>query len=168
MRTSRPLSSVLFDAIAACLSAIGPNPSSLKTFLTIVLLFSSPGLFAQTTLADSLRKELSVAATDTSRIRLLKELATTIQQSNPDSALLLLRAGILLAEKLDYKPDLFDLYLTIGTSYGFRHQRDSALLVFDIARQLAEELKDQARLSEVLYEIGVAQKYPQQKKIGHR
>ena len=138
----------------------------MRCFLLVVfLLLTNCFVQAQAGPADSLQNELSLAQEDSSRLRLMVELAEVLYREQADSALALLREALPIAEKIDSKSDLLDLYYRIGTILGHKHLRDSALVVLDTARQLAIELNKEAILSDVLYEMGLAHKILNHKKL---
>ncbi|MEZ4960187.1 MAG: tetratricopeptide repeat protein [Saprospiraceae bacterium] len=101
--------------------------------------------FAQTAVLDSLKTELAKAKEDTTRILLKKDIAASLYKINKDSALHLVQSTIPLAEKINYKTGLFELWFIKAYIHMAFNQLDSAFMEYDTAKEIASAAGDKER-----------------------
>lgn len=82
----------------------------------LALWLNSPLSNAQNKEIDSLKRVLSVAKTDTTKVRLLNNIAFGFREKNGDSTLFYANKALLLAKKNHYIPGLGDAHVNLGNS----------------------------------------------------
>jgi signal transduction histidine kinase/DNA-binding response OmpR family regulator len=117
----------------------------LKYWIVLAFLFGMQQIPAQTSVTDSLQAELAKAKEDTTRILLKREIAISLYKSSKDSALNLLQSTIPLAEKIDYKAGLFELWYVKAYIHMAYNQLDSAFIEYSIAKEIATKAGDKIR-----------------------
>ena len=106
------------------------------------LILYSLNLTAQTPFADSLKRVLVKAKSDTMRVNMLGELAYIMRSVNPDTALILGRESYELARSLDFTQKLDNILRVIGIIHFADQNPDSALWYFDRAKEIATQTGD--------------------------
>lgn len=128
----------------------------LKNYLfTIALFLFASSVFSQKTIADSLRKSLTAATTDTGRVRLMWNLAYAMSKYDPDSALTIAQEGLYLAKKINDKEGESRSLGILGNTF-MKIGNYSRALEFNIQKLKLEEKRNKPRnLSSVLMNIGI-------------
>ena len=123
----------------------------------IVFLLFSIALNAQEALSDHLKAALARSKADSSRVRILNELAQHWRSSKPDSAILTAKKALDLARQLPDSAGRIEALLTIGDIYHYEKGiQDSALQFFEPARQLAQETGSGDQLAKSIFFLGKA------------
>ncbi len=101
----------------------------MKSFCIILLWLASsfPVAFAQVSEADSLKKLLAQTRQDTNRVLLLIELAGNYQFFKSDTAIILVRQAIDLAQKLNFQKGEIRAIITLGSVMEVRGEFPRAL-----------------------------------------
>jgi tetratricopeptide (TPR) repeat protein len=120
------------------------------------------GLFAQKQKADSLIGLLNSEKKDTSKVKLLWELATVMNVYNPDSALVCSQTALNLAREIKYIEGQSKALGAIATT--FRKIGDyTKALEYNLRRlELEEKQNNPEDLSTVLMNIGVVYRYQEE------
>lgn len=125
-----------------------------KYFLLLVILFMPAFSFAQKTAADSLGKLLTVENKDSNRANLLWQLAYSISDNNPDSALILSYQSLSLARKIKYSSGE-SMAMGVLASTLRKIGNYSLALALNIQKlKLEEKQKNPENLASVLINIG--------------
>jgi len=143
------------------------NTDIIKKITFILLLYCvQVFLQAQNPVADSIQIEIANAKDDTTRYKAINHLARIIYSNNPDSAYQMLAEILPFAEEINNVPLIMELYYTQGLIYAEREQYDSAVIIFEAAREMAVEIGDNPNLAHILDQIGHAYFYQSQTTLG--
>ncbi|PJJ84684.1 tetratricopeptide repeat-containing sensor histidine kinase [Mucilaginibacter auburnensis] len=117
------------------------NPqNAIKHSLHWLLLLLALPCFAQNKQIDSLKTALNKTKQDTSRIVLLKEIASAYTQVDLNQRLKYAKLAAQLAGKLHDQRSIADAYLSIGTAYGIQGKLDSGIMYFQKAYSTAAKI----------------------------
>ena len=111
-----------------------------RQFIFLLLIFTSTVSFAQNSAIDSLKRVLSVAKIDTSKVNAYNNLADQFKESNPDSTAFYARKAMLLAQKIDYDFGLANAFMNSGNSNIIRSNYSQALKDFYKAQSVYKNL----------------------------
>lgn len=111
--------------------------------------------FAQRAEIDSLKTQLQVSLTDSSKVDLLNQIAYKYQDVNGDSALIYVNEAFRLADSLDYKKGLAASYARKGSIYFGMANDDLALESYLASLELSHEINDSVNLSVVYHGLGI-------------
>lgn len=79
---------------------------------------------------------------DTAQIKNLISQAKALQNTNPDSSLLVARQVYSLSVKNNFKKGIGSAYLRIGSVFNIKGENDSAIYYIRLSKQIRKELKD--------------------------
>ena len=108
------------------------------TFTLLFAFFGSVG-FAQNMRPDSLKRELSVAKQDTSRVLIMAQLCNAYRSANPDSALLYVQRALALARKINFPKGMVRALTNWGRVINDSGNLPKSLQMQFEALQIAEE-----------------------------
>ncbi|MFT6998431.1 MAG: adenylate cyclase [Cryomorphaceae bacterium] len=103
---------------------------------------------------DSLNQILSKPQADTSRVSSLLELSKNYARTNPREARELAFQAMKLAQDSDFKPGLAQAHKAAGMSYYFQNNWIDALIQWQSAMEVFEEVRDLAGVSNMLNNLG--------------
>jgi len=126
----------------------------LKSYCWYLLLISP--CFAQTTKVAQLQLELKTPHADTTRLRLLQQLAEAYSSVDPKKKFYYATILKQLAEKLHNEHAVADAYINMGIAYGIQSKLDSALYYFYLAHNKAEKSKYPLGVARSLADLGYA------------
>lgn len=112
--------------------------------------------FAQTLQIDALKEELKKNIPDTTRLTLLKKIATAYTSVDVKQRFYYAGLGKNLAEKLHDDHSAADALLSMGTSYAIRGLLDSSIFYFTMAYNRAEKIKYDIVMGKSLTNTGYA------------
>ena len=110
--------------------------------------------FAQTPQIDSLKTELKKNLADTTRLSVLKQVATAYTQVDIKQRIHYARLAFNLAEKLHDEKSAADALLSTGTAYGISGITDSAVNYFNQAYIRAEKIRYDMVMGKCLANLG--------------
>lgn len=114
---------------------------------------------AQTSVNDSLLREIRSGKQDTTQVRRLLSLSRRYQRSDYDSCLLYARRAIDLSVQLGNEEQVASIYNEIGDVQGERGMHDSAKASFEKALAFYVKEKDTLRISRVYNNLGLMHRY---------
>lgn len=103
--------------------------------------FFTTNLLAQQN-ADSLIYAVQTSPDDTSKVNLYNEICTQVRASDPDKALLYFNEGLKLAERLNFKKGIADLYHNAGVIQYLISDYKNASEFYEKALDIRKEMKD--------------------------
>src|SRR5882724_7181583 len=112
----------------------------LKLLFIICGLFFFSAVRSQNRKVDSLVLLLKTQKEDTNRINTLIQLSRTVRKTDPARALNYIAEGLTLSEKLGVKKGIIKFSTIKGNIYSVTGKNDSALLCYNFALKLAEEI----------------------------
>jgi len=127
----------------------------LKRYFLITFLFSGT-CFAQTPQIDSLKLELKKNIADTTRLSVLKKIATAYTQVDIKQRVNYAKLAQTLAENLHDDKGVADALLSIGTAYGIQGSIDTAIAYFDKAYNRASKVNYDMVMGKSLANLGFA------------
>jgi tetratricopeptide (TPR) repeat protein len=132
------------------------NPQLLKSYFVLLTFFSSAEkIFSQKPRADSISGLLKIERTDTNRVRLMWQLASSVSVYNPDSALSLSQQALFLANRAGYLEGQ-SRSLGIMANIFMRMGNFPKALEINIKKlQLEEKRNRWGNLGSVLMNIGI-------------
>ncbi|MFC2130032.1 tetratricopeptide repeat protein [Bacteroidota bacterium] len=104
---------------------------------------------------DSLKIELKATKEDTSKVYMLLAIAGTLKRNNPNESYLYAEKAFSLANKINYKSGLADVFNTYGSIYEKQGLYDKALKFYFKSLRLNKELKNQKGLANNSNGIGI-------------
>ncbi|MEM6642647.1 MAG: response regulator [Bacteroidota bacterium] len=122
----------------------------------IILFYAGTGAFSQKNQIDSLEVILNRTQEDTSKVNILLALHQAIKYKNPSQATVHLTNALLLSDQINYRKGMLRALLVQGEFLKTRSKDDSALLVYQKAQSLADELSDKQATTEALLGQGFA------------
>ncbi|RKR81453.1 signal transduction histidine kinase [Mucilaginibacter gracilis] len=125
------------------------------TFSFCLFGFFSTRVFAQTSKVNALELQLKQSQPDTTRLRLLKQMAEAYTQVDPIKKLYYVNLFKTLAEKLHDEQAIGDAYIQIGISYAQRGKLDTALVFFQTAYGHSAKIKYLSGMGRSLSDIGL-------------
>src|SRR5436190_5819050 len=132
------------------------NNRLLKCFLSSLLVFCfSTNIFSQKTKADSLQNALVKESEDSSKVRLMWQLANTVYTFNPDTALQLAQDALYLASRINYIDGQSRSLGVLATTFRVMGNYPRALELNLQKLQLEEKRKTPRNLASVLISIGI-------------
>lgn len=130
--------------------------------LFFLLLAGNQSVFSQTRNIDSLKALLSIANSDTTRIKHLNSLSWHLRYINSDSSIQLAHEALALLAKTttQLKPEKNDAlklvsYRNLAVIYHIKYQFSLGLDYYLKALNLAEKLKDQKKILELYNNMGI-------------
>jgi two-component system, sensor histidine kinase and response regulator len=99
-------------------------------------------------LVDSCLHELPRASEDTNKVKLLKQIAHQLQNTNRDEALKYARQGLALSRELAWERGIATLNYSLAVIYTAKFELDSALKYNLTARQIFENIHDKKGLAQ--------------------
>lgn len=132
----------------------------MKGLVMVLILgcFTVAGI-AQTSVNDSLLREIRSGKQDTTQVRRLLSLSRRYQRSDYDSCLLYARRAIDLSVQLGNEEQVASIYNEIGDVQGERGMHDSAKASFEKALAFYVKEKDTLRISRVYNNLGLMHRY---------
>jgi tetratricopeptide (TPR) repeat protein len=121
----------------------------------LILLFTAFTTCAQN--LDSLKRAITQADEDTTKINALNNLGRTLMYNDPDTAIALGEQALQLSEKGGHKLHKAKSLLSIGVYNSILGEYDKALEYYDKALPLFQELNNLERLAAVYNSMGIAQ-----------
>jgi class 3 adenylate cyclase/Tfp pilus assembly protein PilF len=119
--------------------------------LSLLWIFTSVGQSNET---DSLHRVLKTTQEDSSRVSTLIALSGNYYRTNPQKAQDLAFEAVSLAEEAGYKPGLALAHKAVGMSYYFQNNWIDALIHWQRAKDVFEEVGDLAGVSNMLNNLG--------------
>ncbi|MBN4052185.1 tetratricopeptide repeat protein [Sphingobacteriaceae bacterium AH-315-L07] len=119
----------------------------------LLVCFSNKSLSQDKT--DSLKAELTKAKDDTTRINLLNTLGWQLMYQNPDSAIVLVKQALKLAERIGHKKGIAKANNSLGAYYSFIGNYPLSLSHNSIALDLRKQLNDKTGIASSLSNIGL-------------
>lgn len=127
---------------------------ALRFAFPLILLVGVEVLVGQAINIDSLKRELrKVEKGSEQAFQLTKALANSLRDINVDSSILVIRSALASTQVPHQKVELLNL---LGRSYGRNRQLDSAIVVLEEAKFIAEQLNSEDNLINTLYNLGFA------------
>lgn len=123
--------------------------------LLTFFLFSNTGMAQQSTLADSLLREIQTATEDTTRYNLFQRLATAYESTNPDFIIEYATEALSIAEQLDDKSRIVNSLNLIGIGYKRKGDFFTSLEYFEKGLQLSRENELEISIPQFLNNIGL-------------
>jgi len=103
---------------------------------------------------DSLRLHVRQMPDDTLKVYKLKEIADKYIQYQRDTALVIIKDAIKLAEKNNYKKAAAECYYILGKVYKYRGNYDLSIVAYNSVMKLSKETGDSLLLSKSLNGLG--------------
>ncbi len=134
--------------------------SVFKTYLFTIILFLSinRGYTQKLTKVDSLIYQMEQAS-DTVKVNLLNDIGVELQYNDPHRALDYAKEGLQLAERLDYKRGIANLYNDIGVIYGIQADYYKALEYFLKSLEIKEAIGHPRGIANSLNNIAEVYKF---------
>jgi signal transduction histidine kinase len=119
-----------------------------RTCLSLLFLLLISGyVVAQTVSTDSLVRVLeSTKVADTNKVNTYQLLARAFRFTDPATAIIYGKQGIILANKLNFDKGSAGCYLNVSTAFAYSERLDTAMLYLDTALQYAHKVNDPNRL----------------------
>lgn len=89
----------------------------MKVFMSVLLLFVLGSNLAKSSTGDSLRRMLESSKNDTSRIWILRNMATSYTSSRPDSALIVIQQALRLSRRIKFSKGEINCLSTLGSVF---------------------------------------------------
>ncbi len=118
---------------------------------------------AQQAVVDSLQGILSATEEDTTRIRLMGEIAMAYRNHDKESALQVIQEGLAMAEEAQYGWGKYFLSVIKGKIFAYYTEADSQMVAIQQAVETARKLEDATTLIQGLIDLGKAQNTINQK-----
>lgn len=126
--------------------------------ISVVILFgliSHSVLFAQSTPIDSVMK-IAASASDNKKVSLYADLALSLSNSNPDSALFFAKKSVQLAESLQDEINTAIAYNSLGRIWSIKGSYHLALKYFRQSLDISEKQKNDSLIAIALNGIGTS------------
>ncbi len=111
-----------------------------QQFIFLLFLFIGVHSFAQKSAIDSLKRVLSVAKIDTSKVNTYNYLADQFKESNPDSTAFYAQKAMQLSQKIEYNFGLANSLMNSGNANIIRSNYGQALKDFNKAQSVYKKL----------------------------
>lgn len=111
-------------------------------FLVVVLVSLQINAFAQAHREDSLRNLIAISKEDTNKVNALAALARMYRFSKTDTAELLAKQGLALAEKIEYSKGQADCLSNLGVCAYARSDYRQSLVYHNRALSIREKIAD--------------------------
>ncbi|HKK58434.1 MAG TPA: tetratricopeptide repeat protein [Salinivirga sp.] len=105
---------------------------------------------------DSVKIQLEQADNDKKKIRILNDIAQSLQSSNPDSALIYFNEALMIAEEHGFYKEIAEINASIGSAFYYRGGLDRVLKYYYEALRNFELAKDTEGLMLQYFNIGLA------------
>jgi tetratricopeptide (TPR) repeat protein len=136
------------------------SPRFVKTLVLLLICFTTFYVPAQQRTTDSLWKVVSTRKNDTLKVDALRRLAFQyVNLGKLDSALVIAKKSMRIADSLKYKKGLADSYNIYGIVNSIRGQYSVAQDNFLKALKINEELGMERNISRCLSNLGIAHMY---------
>jgi tetratricopeptide (TPR) repeat protein len=136
-----------------------------KIVFTLILFCTTREIFSQKSKADSLANLLKKETVDTNRVKLMWQLADTLNTYNPDTAILLLQNALYLARRINYVEGQSRSMGILANTFMYIGNYPRALEL-NLQKLQLEEKRDRPRnLASVLMNIGIV--YTMQEEYNH-
>ncbi len=112
-------------------------------YLFLLFVFIIPfGIKAQQSPVDSLLIEIEKTTTDTSKVKLLNELANLLRGRNNEQALDYAQQALILGKEIEYKQGIADVYKTLGIIYFMFGEFDKAYEATNNSKDTYKSIND--------------------------
>jgi tetratricopeptide (TPR) repeat protein len=129
------------------------TPAFLLCFLCSLLV--TPFASGQSARTDSLQRELSRATADTTRVKLLNEIAYEYWSTDPAKVLDYSRQALQMAQKAGYVAGEARAYQGFGIYYWKTDQHAQAIAHYEKALKLYDQLKDNIGVAKSMSNMGM-------------
>jgi tetratricopeptide (TPR) repeat protein len=127
----------------------------MKPFVLLLLLIGSPAVFSQKVKADSLKNLLSREKADSSKVRILWQLADAMNRFKPDTALIIAQEAVYLAQNIKYAEGESRSLGILASSFLKMGNYPKALDYYFRKLKIEETRKNYRALASVTMNIGI-------------